>query len=149
MGELAKIDTLGAFNTAARPRDPSTIGYPPSLLIELALKTARPAELKAEYGYDDEEWLGLKENPVFVRELSAMIELMKKEGMSFKMKARLQSEELLKTGWRLIHAPNDEVSPAVKADLIKTTYRIAGYDTKEAAAGAAGGQFNIQINLGS
>jgi hypothetical protein len=74
--------------------------------------------------------------------------MVKKEGMSFRLKARLQAEELLKTSWRLIHAPTDEVPPSVKADLVKATMRWAGYDNKETAAGAVNNGFNIQINLG-
>jgi hypothetical protein len=65
--------------------------------------------------------------------------------MSFKLKARLQAEELLKTSWRLIHEPT--TGAAVRADLIKATMRWAGYEQKE-AAGTASSNLNIQINLG-
>jgi hypothetical protein len=68
--------------------------------------------------------------------------------MSFKLKARLQAEELLKTSWRLIHAPAEEVPSSVKADLLKATMRWAGYDIKEQAVAGGGNALNIQINLG-
>jgi hypothetical protein len=61
----------------------------------------------------------------------------KKEGMSFKLKARLQSEALLETSWRLIHAPSSEVPPAVKAKLMEATWRMAGFDNKEGTSGPA------------
>jgi hypothetical protein len=130
------------------PRNPAEIGYPPTLPIEIALKTATLGEIKAEYGFSDEEWEALRFNPQFLADLASAAEMVKKEGMSFRLKARLQAEELLKTSWRLIHAPTDEVPPSVKADLVKATMRWAGYDNKETAAGAVNNGFNIQINLG-
>lgn len=129
-------------------RDPAELGYPPTLPIEIALKTASLKEIRDSYGFSDDEWLALRYNPSFISDLAAATEMVKREGMSFKLKARLQAEELLKTSWRLIHAPKDEVAPAVRADLIKSTMRWAGYDNKDNAAGGAGNQLNIQINLG-
>lgn len=129
-------------------RDPARLGYPPTLPIEIALKTAPLAIIKGEYGYSDEEWDGLRRDPVFLADLTKAIEMVKQDGMSFKLKARLQAEEILKTSWRMIHAPADEVPPSVKADLIKSTMRWAGYDDKSTSAAAQGGTaLNIQINL--
>jgi hypothetical protein len=140
VGEIAKISEV--------PRDPSLIGYPPTLPIEIALKTASMAEIKADYGYSDDEWDALKHHPAFLADLAVAVEMVKKEGMSFKLKARLQAEELLKTSWRLIHAPAEEVPSSVKADLLKATMRWAGYDIKEQAVAGGGNALNIQINLG-
>jgi hypothetical protein len=69
------------------------------------------------------------------------------KGLTFRVKARAQAEELLKTSWILIHDPI--VSPAVKADLIKSTVKWAGLDTTPAGenANSAGG-VTITINLG-
>ena len=127
-------------------RDPATIGWPPTLPIEIALKTAPMAEIRDTYGFTNEEWLALRDNPDFLADLAAAVAMVKEEGMSFKLKARLQAEELLKTSWRLIHAPIDEVPSSVKADLIKATARWAGYDAKDNGGGQAN-SLNIQINL--
>lgn len=143
MGELANIDQ--AYDPG---RDPASIGWPPTLPVEIALKTAPLDEIRQAYGYTTEEWMRLKDDPQFLSDLTAAVHMVKKEGMSFKLKARLQAEELLKTSWRLIHAPSDEVPSSVKADLLKATMRWAGYDAKEQAVSAGGGVgFNIQINL--
>lgn len=141
VGEVTKIEE-------ETPRDPSLIGYPPTLPIELALKTASPAELKVEYGFTDEEWAALRYDQMFLADVMAAAEMVKKEGMTFKLKARLQAEELLKESWRLIHSKSADVPPSVKADLIKSTMRWAGYDNKEAIAGGQVNGLNIQINLG-
>lgn len=142
MGELS---TLKSYDPG---RDPAELGWPPTLPIEIALKTAPMSEIRVAYGYTPEEWAALKDCPEFLADLAAAVQMVREEGMSFKLKARLQAEELLKTSWRLIHAPIDEVPSSVKADLIKATARWAGYDAKEAVTANAGNNLNIQINLG-
>jgi hypothetical protein len=129
--------------------DPSKIGaYPPTLPIEVALQETPLKDLQAEYHMTDEEWAALPVNPNFIADLKAAKEMLAKEGMTFKAKARLQADELLKRSWILIHSSTDVVPPSVQADLIKATMRWAGYDNKEAAgAGSQANAFNIQINL--
>jgi hypothetical protein len=141
VGDLA---TLKAYDPG---RDPAELGWPPTLPIEVALRTAPLADIRETYGYSQEEWVALKDNPQFLADLAAAVAMVKEEGVSFKLKARLQAEELLKTSWRLIHAPQDEVPSSVKADLIKATARWAGYDTKDNGAGGQANNLNIQINL--
>lgn len=141
MGALARISDY-------KPgRDPAELGWPPTLPIEIALKTAPMNDIRDAYGYSGDEWLALKDNSDFLADLAAAVQMVREEGMSFKLKARLQAEELLKTSWRLIHAPIDEVPSSVKADLIKATARWAGYDNKEASAGGGSVGLAIQINL--
>lgn len=136
-------------------KDPTGIAWSPTLPIELALKTASPREIQIEYGYSDEEWEALPKNPVFMRELAGACELVRQEGMSFKLKAKLIAEENLKQVWKMVHASHNEVPPAVKGKLIELTARWAGFDPKVVAGegAAAGGALqantlNIQINLG-
>jgi hypothetical protein len=72
------------------------------------------------------------------------------EGLGFRMKARVQAEELLTTSWNLIHDPG--VSPNVKSDLIKSTVKWAGLEPKPDAlegGGVGGGGVRININLGN
>lgn len=135
---------------ALRPDDPAQLGYPPTLPIEVALKTASIKEICEAYGLSKTEWDQLRADPVFIAEVAAAVEALKKEGMSFKMKARLQSEELLKTSWKMIHAPSDEVPASVKADLLKFTVRAAGLDGSkdQAAANTLQNALSININLG-
>jgi hypothetical protein len=72
------------------------------------------------------------------------VEAMQREGMSFRVKARLQSEALLETSWKMIH--NQNTPSAVRADLIKHTHRVAGLEPKEQPNQVT--PLNIQINLG-
>jgi hypothetical protein len=136
-----------ALAQSLRPDDPSEIGYPPTLPIEIALKTAPLKVICEAYGLGQQDWERLRRDPVFIADLKAVVEELRKDGMSFKMKARLQAEELLKTSWRLIHSNNDDVPPNVKADLIKFTIRAAGLDGSKDQAAAAGQNNALQINI--
>jgi hypothetical protein len=131
------------------PLDPASLSWPPTLPIEIVLKTAPIREICEGYGLTREDYETLKKDPAFqacVAELAG--ELKKDKGLSFKFKARLQSEELLKTSWKLIHSGNDEVPPNVKADLIKFTWRVAGLEPDKAQAGKVVVPLQINLNLG-
>lgn len=136
--------SLSDFRTAM---DPATIGFPPTLPIEIALKTAPLHVIKDEYGYSDEEWAALRHDPVFLRALKDAVELVRQEGMSFKLKAKLQAEELLKRSWKLAMDTSGQTPPSVQADLIKATMRWAGYDAKDNGPAIAAPSLNIQINM--
>ena len=94
------------------------------------------------------ELLEINRDPLFLKRVGAYRDDIRDKGVTFRMKARAQAEELLTTAWMLIHSP--DVSAAVKADLIKSTVKWAGLEPKgdDAGAGAAGG-VRITINLGN
>lgn len=132
-------------------KDPTALVWPPTLPIELALKTAEPAELRVEYGYTPEEWEALRTNQVFLKELAGACELVRQEGMSFKLKAKLIAEENLKEVFRMTRDQN--CPHAVRGKLIELTARWAGYDPRTNGEGSEGGPLNanmlqISINLG-
>lgn len=91
--------------------------------------------------------LEFNKDPVFLKKVSEFRDEIREKGVTFKMKARSQAEELLTTSWLLIHNP--EVSAAVKADLIKSTVKWAGLEPKgDQIDTNAGGGVRITINLG-
>jgi hypothetical protein len=96
----------------------------------------------AAYGIDRDQWNKLRANPRFVADITRLDEQVKKEGTTFRLRAQLQSEAYLKTSWRMAHDP--EVPPNVRADLIKATFRAAGYDAKAAEQEA---RTALQINI--
>jgi len=142
--------TVNQFYGPVNPDDPALLGYPATLPIEVALQTAPVKRICEAYGISREVWNMLRVHPQFVADVRAAHEELKKDGMSFRMKARLQSEELLKKSWSMIHEPFDRVPATVKADLIKFTVRAAGLepDSKNATAGGSGNNLQININLG-
>lgn len=145
--EAEGIRAFREYNDQARRNDPTKVAWPNTLAIELALKTATPQELRVHYGFTDEEWTALRNTPAFIAELAEKVDLVKQEGMSFRLKCQLQSEALLETNWKLIHAPMSEVPAATKQKLMEAIWRMAGYDTKDTAAAGGGSSFAIQINL--
>lgn len=139
------IAPLGTILTDSS--DPARLGYPPTLPLEVALKTGTIPEICEEYGLDRDTWNNLRLDPGFRADVQRYVEMLREEGMSFKLKARLQSEELLKTSWRMIHSNDPTIPPNVRADLIKSTMRWAGYDSKTSDGGGSVNNLQIVIDL--
>lgn len=126
-------------------RNPADLGFPPMLPMELALKIDTPQNICAHYGITKAQFAAIISHPIFIQQYQQAIENLKVEGMSFKVKARMQAEDFLTTSFAMVKNP--ATSDAVRADLIKNTVRWAGYDAKATDSGG-GSSFNIQINLG-
>lgn len=137
---------MGAVTTVLNPDDPATLGYPATLPIEVAMRTAPVRRICEAYGLSEEDWDTLRYNPTFIADVLAASEALRKDGVSFKMKARLQAEALLATSWQMIK--DKETPGAVRADLIKATVRWAGLDDPKGTAGGGGNNFQINLNLG-
>jgi len=132
--------------TTVKPFDPSELGFPPMLPVELAMRSAPVPEICAAYDISKEQLTALANDPVFVQAFQSAKEMLQKDGMSFRLKARMQAEELLKKSWAMIHS--DHTPTAVRADLIKSTVRWAGLEPKGDGVGVGGSNFQININLG-
>jgi hypothetical protein len=90
--------------------------------------------------------LNFNKDPIFRDKVAAYRADIAANGITFKMKARAQAEELLVTSWMMIHNP--DVSPAVKADLIKSTVKWGGLEPKNTDNELPSGGVKITINLG-
>ena len=129
----------------AEVADPSLVGWPATLPLEVALKSHDLGDVLEAYGITPERWQTLKVDPLFVADVQFYHDELKKDGMSFKLKARLQSEELLKTAWKMIH---DAVTPAaVRADMLKFVVRVAGLDASKDGPASMGNVMGLQINI--
>lgn len=120
--------------------------YPATLPIELALQVASVREICGGYGITREQMAELVHNPAFVADLERARAMVRKEGMSFRLKAQLQADHLLQTSWQMIH---DAATPAaVRADLLKFTIKAAGLDaSKDQGSISPGAGLMIQINM--
>lgn len=137
------LSPLPAYQT---PDNPAELGWPATFPIEVALRVAPIKEICEAHGIDRQEWDRMRVDPGFQSVLAGYVDLLKKEGMSFKLKAQIQSEELLKTSWELIHGK--DTPPVVKADLIKHTVKVAGLDASlDQRNGGGGNANNFQINI--
>lgn len=105
-------------------------------------------EIKQRHRIRSDALLVFNKDPVFLKQVERYREEVREKGLTFRLKARAQAEELLTTSWGLIHSP--DVSPAVKADLIKSTVKWAGLELKtEEGTGGASGGVKININFGN
>jgi len=120
------------------------LAFDMALLLEHSGDTL--PDLMKRHSLKPADLVALKADPTFVRQIDHYRGEIRDNGVTFKLKARTQAEELLITSWDLIHAP--DVSPAVKADLIKSTVKWAGLEPKgdQPMADGSGG-VRITINL--
>jgi hypothetical protein len=125
--------------------DPALLGWPPSLPVELAMGEHSPKEICEAYDITKAQFVVLTQNPTFQKAFKDAQEMLAKEGMAFRVKARMQAEGLLPESWRLIHS---QYTPAaVKAKLIEATWRVAGFEPKESDRSPAQA-LQIVVNLG-
>jgi len=132
-------------------KDPATIpSWPPTLPIEVALHQSSIRSICESYKLTKDDWERLRKDSNFIKDVRVAAETLKKEGMTFKIKAQLQAEALLPTAWKMIHDKKGVVPATVRADLIKFVVRVAGLDASKdqgQQTAVAGTGLNIQINL--
>jgi hypothetical protein len=134
------------------PNDPSEIGWPINLPLELAMRGSTPVkDICFSYGLGKADWDRLKEDPNFIQALTEAEAMMAQEGAMFKAKLRAQAEGMLARNWQLVHSNTEAVPANVQADLFKFTVRAAGLDAsieqKAKAAGQGAVSNALQINL--
>lgn len=125
-------------------KDPAAIGFPAMLPVELALKTGKVREIFEHYGLCVDDYHKLKTDPLFLEAVASATKMAQNGGWSFRMKALLQSEEMLKSSWVLIHSA--DTPPNVKKDLIIATWRAAGVADPE-QVDSKKTNFSISVNL--
>jgi len=139
---MLTMDTLPLKHTKWSDR----LAFDIALTLEGSGETL--TEVTIRHNISTLEILQFNRDPVFLKRVESYREEIREKGLTFRLKARAQSEELLTTSWMLIHDPG--VSAAVKADLIKSTVKWAGLEPKsnenDGSAGAGG--VKITINLG-
>ena len=135
------MDTLPLHHTKWSDR----LAFDMALLLEGSGETLD--EVKNRHGISASDIIVFNKDTVFLKKVESYRDEVREKGMTFKLKARAQAEELLTTSWTLIHSP--DVSPAVKADLIKSTVKWGGLEPKNdvSTEGSSGG-VKITINLG-
>lgn len=142
MNAVTPYSAFGDVN----PENPADLGWPATLPLEVAMRTAPIKTICEAYKISESEWEALRRNPLFLADVRMAMESLKTDGMRFRSKARLQAEALLQTSWKLIHDP--ETPAAVALEGIKSTVRWAGLEPKGKDGGDTGNNLNIQINLG-
>jgi len=135
------MDTLPLKHTKWSDR----LAFDTALMLEGSGETLD--EVKDRHKVTVSDILVFNKDPVFLKKVESYRDEIRDKGMTFKLKARAQAEELLTTSWSLIHSP--DTSAAVKADLIKSTVKWGGLEPKgDVTTEGTGGGVKITINLG-
>lgn len=135
--------------------DPTELGWPAALPLELAAKTAPIKDLCESYGIDRARWQELRANVVFQKACEEAIKTVSQDNGAFKGKLATMAEALLPRMWHLANSTDMEAVPAtVQSSLIQFAVRAAGLDASieqkaQAQKAAPGGSnaFMININL--
>lgn len=139
---IPRMDNLPLNHTKWNDR----LAFDVALTLEGSGETLQ--EIMGRHNITPSDILAFNADPIFLKKVEHYRGEVRDKGLTFKLKARAQAEELLTTSWLLIHDP--AVSPAVKADLIKSTVKWAGLEPKDTAVGDGGtGGVKITINLGA
>lgn len=126
------------------PADPAEMDWPITLPLDVAMGDNPLMEIFAAHGLGEDDYIRLKNNPQFVMEVRKYKEELAKDGASFRIRAKMQAEFMLKKSFQMVYDP--AVPAPVKADLIKSTVRWAGYEPKKETDAGAGGP-NFQVNI--
>ena len=134
------MDTLPLKHTKWSDR----LAFDIALMLEGSGETLD--EVRTRHNITADDLIGFNKDKVFLKKVSSYRSEIQEKGMTFKLKARAQAEELLTTSWTLIHSP--ETSSAVKADIIKSTVKWGGLEEKNTTMEESSGGVKITINLG-
>lgn len=122
------------------------LDVPPQLIAEAAVGVDKLPEICARYGYTPEQAEQLRNDPGFKVRVSRMEAELKKEGVTFRMRAAHAAEDLVRDVWNKATSP--EVGLALKIEALKTLAKLGDLEPKQnlnTQAAAAG--FSITINL--
>jgi hypothetical protein len=129
-----------------RPTSAVDMTFDPRLAYELALGVSSPSEVFSKYEFDTEAATRMISNPAFIATVKKYKDEIQEGGVSFKLKARIQAEDLLTHSYIL--ATDPETPASVRADMIKWTARVADLEPRgnDKASGPAGG-FTLNISF--
>jgi len=146
-GEMTTRDDMrqqARMPNGYRPLSIAGAAFDTRLAFEIALQMDPPGDVFNRYGYDELGAKALIANPIFQGAVKAYSEDIKANGISFRLKAQVAAEDLLEHAYDI--ATNAEVSPAVRADLIKWHAKVSGLEPKEdGKTGGGGNGYALQI----
>lgn len=120
--------------------------FDPRLAYELALGIDDAHEIFPRYNFTREQAIVLCSKAVFIATVKEYKAYINANGLSFKVKARMQAEDLLTHSYEM--ATDTDTPAAVRADLIKWTAKMGELEPKTATDGQGGGNFVLNLILG-
>jgi len=132
------------------PESGAAMAFDPRIAYELALGVDTAGNIMRKYGYTLEAARALFAVPGFIATVTKYRNEITEQGVSFRLKAKIQAEDLLSHSYVL--ATDPEVPASVRADMIKWTARMAGLEPSEkdkagSGGGGAGSGFTLNITF--
>ncbi len=128
-----------------RPISGAELTFDPRIAYEIALGMDTPASVFAKYGLSELAAERLALAPAFATTVKKYQEEILAGGISFKLKARVQAEDLLTHSYLI--ATDPEAPMSVRADLIRWTAKVAGLEpTPDKGVGQSSG-FTLNISF--
>ena len=122
------------------------LDVPPQLIAEAAVGIDSLEDICARYHYTPEQTAQLRNDPGFKARVSRMEQDLKKEGVTFRMRAAHAAEDLMADVWQ--QAKDPKVGLSMKLDALKTLAKLGDLEPKQnAQAAAQGSGFSLVINL--
>jgi len=122
------------------------LDVPAQLIAEAAVGIDSLEDICARYHYTPEQTALLRNDRGFEVRVSRMAAELKKEGVTFRMRAAHAAEDVMAEVW--LRAKDPEVGLALKIDALKTLAKLGDLEPKQNAPQvAAGNGFSITINI--
>lgn len=145
----ALVTLLGRQSAALpagyKPRSAADMTFDPRLAYELALEMDKPLAVFLRYGIEQDTAMEMLKLPQFVATVKKYKAEIVENGIGFKMKAKMQAEDLLTHSYAL--AVDPLTPPAVRANLIQWTTKVAGLEPVVSKDTGVVGQNEFTLNI--
>ena len=122
---------------------PALIGpWPAKLSFDVAFGESDDV-IRAKYNLSEPALQSIYLNPTFRKEVSEKQAVLREEGITFKMKAKMQAEMYLENVHDIINS--ETAAPSVKLDAIKSIVKWAGYEPKPESSAQGQSQQKTQL----
>jgi hypothetical protein len=115
------------------------------LACELALRMEEPAVVFQAYGYDVDAAAALMESPSFTALLDRIGTEVRENGLAFKSKMKAVAEDLIPHAYDM--ATDPLCSSAVRADIIKWSAKMAGFEPAPQKSGELPGAGGFSLSI--
>ena len=137
MFDMEDVRQVNRLPPGYKFHDPANYSFDPRLAYELALGLESPQEVFDRYGYSTDDAVKLLSNKTFIKTIKDYKLEVQENGITFKLKARIQAEDLLSHSYQI--ATDTSMPANVRADMIKWTTAVAELGPKRDHSGGGGG----------
>lgn len=127
------------------PENPTGLHVPSEMVAEIAAGLEDPKDIAFRYGVAGQSWEDLKKWVPFQNAVAAQKAEFEKSGYTFKVKAKVLTEDVFEDAYRVARANNTTLLQ--KLEFIKIGAKLADMEPKQSTQAAAGPGFSITINL--